>query len=202
MIKKSDLRKSKGFTLIEIIITLAIIGILANTVLLSVRYARDLAKIAETGAFQRETIKAADLYLGDMGFYPPETNVGWDPGFERPLPWNPDAEAGDPNAGVPGTDCSHCPAGWQNIIAANWNGPYMRWISSTPWAGKYDYNYFDISQSRFGCTVPEGVYIGVQRDYLGGNALLGFIEDKMIEKKYDFEQCVNGESQMRVRPIN
>ena len=72
-----------------------------------------------------------------MGFYPPDVNRGWDPGLSSTTPSNPD------NHGTSGADCSHCPEDWEDIVAAQWQGPYIKnWPQLTPWGGKYDYNYW------------------------------------------------------------
>jgi general secretion pathway protein G len=136
----------KGFTLIELLVVIAIIGILASIVLSNLRATRIAAQTVQAASVQRQMLNAIELYYLDMGFYPPDVNRGWDPGFIQSLPWNPDAAAGSPPLppyDVPGTDCSHCPAGWLAIVASNWNGPYFpEWERFTPWDGKYDYNYW------------------------------------------------------------
>lgn len=198
--KKPLFFRNKGFTLVELLVVIAIIGILASIILSSLQAAREAANVAVAGRQQRLMITAIELYFDDMGFYSPDVNRGWDPGFVRALPWNPDEEAGEPPPGgfaSPETNCDHCPSNWQDVVNASWNGPYMpAWPRFTPWKGKYDYNYWGSGASRYGCTLPPGIYVGVQGDYNKENTIPESSEEKMIEKGFDAEQCVNGESQM------
>ncbi len=186
--------KNSGFTIIEIIIVIAIIGILLGSVLTGYNTVRESAQISKVIYFKEDLRKALVAYKEDMGFYPPEVSKGWDPGFEKSLPWNPDENP--PSANI---DCDHCPANWQDIVADNWNGPYIgRWESLNPWGGKYDYNYFDANQTIGGCSVPAGIYLGVVSDYSGLNSITSSIEDKMIKKEVEYEKCINSQSQILI----
>jgi len=191
---------ARGFTLIELLVVIAIIGVLASVAISNLRSARESANVAKAGITQNQMTKAIELYFFDMGFYPPDVNRGWDPGFAQPLPSNPDEAAGEPPGGSyssPGTNCSHCPADWQDIIAQRWTGPYLNnWPRFTPWNGKYDYNYWGDGATRSGCNVSPGIYVGVQGDYDGSNTLPASAEQKMINKGFESENCMNGESQM------
>lgn len=185
----------RGFTLIELLITISVIGLISSTVFTSIFRASDNARASSTSVVKRTLTKAAQLYELDMGFYPPDVNRGWDPGFERKDPWNPDVEAGT-HSGTPGIDCDHCPANWQDILDARWSGPYVPWPAETPWGGKYDYNYWESDINRFGCIVPAGIYAGSQGDYSNNNTVPAEAEAKLIELKVDNDGCVNGESQL------
>lgn len=193
-------RKRAGFSLIEIVLVIAIIGLLSSVVLGGIRGAITSSRVAKAGHTQRQLTRAVELYYADMGFYPPDVNRGWDPGFSTPLPSNPDIDAGETPGGgfnVPGTDCSHCPANWQDLVAILWNGPYFNeWPRYTPWDGKYDYNYWGSDTDRYGCPLSAGIYVGVQGDYTNSNTITTTGENKMIDKGFDAEACVNGESQM------
>jgi len=194
--KSNFFSTSTGFTLMELLVVIAIISLLAGIILSSLRAAREAANIAVAGEQQRRMSVAIELYFDDMGFYPPDVNRGWDPGFTRALPWSPDEEAGESTWGA-GINCSHCPSNWQNIVQARWKGPYMpTWPRFTPWKGKYDYNYWGDGADRYGCALPPGIYVGVQGDYNNKNIIPELSEEKMIEKGFDAEQCINGESQM------
>lgn len=205
-IKKKLLKRYKGFTLIELLIVVGIMGILGSVVMVGVRTVREAANIVAAGSQQRNMTQAFELFYADVGFYPPDVNRGWDPGIVRSTPWNPDTDAGEPPTGsytTAGTNCSHCPSGWETLIQLRWKGPYMPvWPRFTPWKGKYDYNYWAVETNRSGCTLNPGVYIGVQGDYQNENKISESSEEKMIEKGFDFEQCINGESQMLLAPLN
>jgi general secretion pathway protein G len=82
--------KEKGFTLIELLVVIGIIGLIASITLASLRDSREKGKAANAGGTARNLRLATELYYANMGFYPPDVNRGWDPGFTHPLPFNPD----------------------------------------------------------------------------------------------------------------
>lgn len=191
--------KSRGFTLIELLVVIAIIGLLSTLALISVNSARQSAHIVVATQQQRMMMTAVEMYFNDMGFYPPDVGRGWDPGFVRPMPWNPDVEDGEISpSSSPGTDCRNCPEDWEDRIQQNWSGPYLTtWPKKTPWNGEYDYNYWPSGGFRMGCSSSPGIYIGVEGYYGDVSGLIpSSTEQTMVDKGYDGDRCVNGESQM------
>lgn len=185
-----------GFTLIELLVVISIIGLLSAIILVSIRDAKEKSKAAQAGANARNLRMATEFYYGDVGFYPPDVNRGWDPGFMQPLPFNPDTGSST----IPA--CDHCPLNWTIIVQEKWNGPYLRsWPSFTPWNGKYDYNYWDVETDRYGCIISAGIYIGVQGDYSNNNTIPAYAEQIMLNQGYDSDGCLNGESQMLLIPL-
>jgi prepilin-type N-terminal cleavage/methylation domain-containing protein len=189
-------KRKKGFTLVEVLIVISIIGLLSAIAMVSIRTAKEKSKVAQAGAIARNIRLATEFYYDDMGFYPPDVNRGWDPGFMQALPRNPDT--GDTTL----PSCDHCPPNWNIVAQAKWRGPYLRsWPNLTPWNGKYDYNYWDSIYIRYGCIVPAGIYIGVQGDYSDNNTIPSYAEQSMLNQKYDSDGCLNGESQMLLMPL-
>jgi prepilin-type N-terminal cleavage/methylation domain-containing protein len=185
--------RRSGFTLIELLVVISIISLLASVVHASLGRARDKGNAAAAIGDARAIRTALELYVNDMGFYPPDVNRGWDPGLEQSLPWNPDT--GD--TGTP--SCSHCPSNWVLIVQNQWAGPYLtKWPQSTPWGGKYDYNYWDAGATRYGCSIPPGIYIGIQRDYANQNPVNVRAEQFMVNQLIDADGCINGETQIRL----
>jgi len=189
----------RSFTIIELIVVIAIISVLASIVLLNINGILQKADVSAAGSIQREMTKAVELYYADMGFYPPDVNRGWDPGLVKPVPWSPDA----PSSGgfsAAGAVCTDCPDNWQDIVTRNWAGPYLaQWPQQTPWGGKYDYNYW-ADTSRYGCPVAAGIYMGVERNY---DDVTGTIpasaEQQMVQYGFDINCSANGEAQMPLK---
>ncbi len=186
-----------GYTLIEVMFVVVIITIVTGLSFVTLTSIREQSYITKAGKLQNELKVAAEIYRKDMGFYPPDVNRGWDPGFSSSEPTNPDGQ------GSAGTDCSHCPEDWEDIIADQWKGPYIKqWPNLTPWGGKYDYNYWGEDVDRYGCFIEAGVYIGVQGDYDNNNQILESSEVRMLEQGLDGDNCTNGEAQMPLWTIS
>lgn len=180
-----------GFTLIELLVVISIISLLSSIVLATLNSAREKGKFAQAVADAAAFKTAIEFYNDQMGFYPPDLGRGWDPGLMKPLPWNPDTGA----TTIPA--CAWCPAGWDTIAQQRWDGPYLRsWPGPTPWGGTYDYNYWPTGSTRYGCTIPPGVYIGVQRDYADVKPISAQAEQLMLDQRIDGDGCLNGEAQI------
>lgn len=180
-----------GFTLIELLVVIAIIGLLSVFVYVNLNNAREKSRatraVMDADAFRTAIL----LYETTMDFYPPDTNRGWDPGVVRAQPWNPDTGA------VDWPSCPHCPSNWTTIVTQKWGGPYLKtWLGHTPWGGLYDFNYWPTGATRYGCTVPPGIYIGIQGDYADTHFINSVAEQYLVAQKLDADGCVNGESQL------
>lgn len=188
-------RTGRGYTLMEILLVVAITGILAVVVFVAVGNAIWKARITQATQNAEKLKAATELYFIDMGFYPPDTNRGADPGFTQKFPYFPD--------GHQGTIISkhdHCPqpeSVWREIVDDQWRGPYLvEWPTETPWGGKYDFNYWEPACVRDGCPVGPGIFIGIQRDYNNENPIPPSAEQKMLDLGYDKDGCLNGEAQL------
>jgi len=185
-----------GFTLVELLVVIAILGLIASIVLVALNGARDKAKSATAVSNQRQLQKAVELYSLDMGFYPPDVGRGWDPGLFKRLPYNLDLGN---DCDINPSDCpicNTCPSDWVNQVKAKWKGPYVQWPSLAPWGGKYDFNNWNATTTRYGCDVPPGIYIGTQRNYDESNPLPQKEEIWMLSQGLDGDNCLNGESEM------
>ncbi len=65
---------TRGFTLIEILVVVAIIGLLSAVVMASLNAARERANIAKAKAEADQIMKAAELVLDEYGYYPNDSH--------------------------------------------------------------------------------------------------------------------------------
>ncbi len=208
------MRQNKnGFTLIELLVVIAIIGLLSSIVLSSVAAAREKAR--RTAALQtiRQLQKALEIYATDIGFYPPDIVRGWDPGLTKPLPYDTTGSGQDCNTNEVNCVCNSyltctgatppgLPSNWTSIVKNAWRGPYIsKWPTNTPWGGVYDYNYWDVPQTRGSCGIispynsPKGMYLGIQSG--NGFTMEASVEQKLFNEGLDNDGCPNnGEAQL------
>jgi general secretion pathway protein G len=102
---------NRGFTLVELLMVIAVVGILAGIVLTNVSIARERAQIAKTALEVKEVAKILFKYHGDTGGYPPTCD-------------NVCTAANDPFLVNPGV--------------AGWDGPYgVLHNKAHPWGGHF-----------------------------------------------------------------
>jgi general secretion pathway protein G len=110
--QRKRLAKIAGFTLIEIMVVVVIIGILAMVVVPSIISRPDEARIVRARQDVATLVQALDLYRLDNGFYPTQEQ-----GFEA-LVTKPTSEP----------------------IPRNWNPEgYLRTLPTDPWGRPYEY---------------------------------------------------------------
>jgi general secretion pathway protein G len=106
-------RASSGFTLIEMLLVLFIIGILVTVVVVKFGGRQEEARITAARADIKAYSLALDMFELDNGFYPTA---------EQGL----DALVDSAKSGVD---------------AARWRGPYVQSIKKDPWGNAYVYRY-------------------------------------------------------------
>lgn len=146
-----------------------------------------------------QMIDAVNAYKRDMGFYPLDVGRGNDPGLASQFPINP--ETGE-LLNPAGSRCN--PGNWRYMVELRWRGAYMNaWPDNTPWGGEYDYNLWPDGASRYGQSVPPGIYLGIQksRSDAAETAIPADVETDLVARGIDADGGVNGESQLFLSSI-
>lgn len=117
------MRKNNGFTLLELLMVIAIIGILASVILASLNSARDKGRIANAQSEIGTIRSALALLRTDTGLYPnaASTFCRIDPGA------NNEVDLNDPDMGLVGNDAG---------TFSQWDGPYIV-EAVDPWGNSY-----------------------------------------------------------------
>lgn len=132
-------RNDKGFTLVELLVVVAIIGLLAGIIIISLNNARIRARDARRLSDIRAIISALELYYNDNESYPARTTDsccnGWDQG-----------------------PCD----GDNTFIAGLISGGYISEVPVDPSGGSgiscYGYNYYVYSAGSSGCDSSRGAF--------------------------------------------
>ena len=127
ILKTGALRGRAGFSLIEILVVISIIGILSSIIISSVNSARKAAKIAKAQAMVKQIRTAISLLEGDTGQWPGHKTIEE---VEGGVGGNEIWDLGAPEAGLAATDGNF----------PNWGGPYISHIPPDPWGNNY---FFD-----------------------------------------------------------
>ncbi len=128
--------KSHGFTLVEILVAIAIIGVLSTFAMIATARAREKAFEGKAKATAKQIGTAVGLLANDTGKWPNGCPVE---AVSNPETYLNGAQAGlgaAPAVGDQGGGCT-----WQQADIDKWSGPYMQSVSLTdPWGQDY---YFD-----------------------------------------------------------
>ncbi|MDD5252003.1 MAG: prepilin-type N-terminal cleavage/methylation domain-containing protein [Patescibacteria group bacterium] len=133
---KNCLNRKKGFTIVELLVAIAIIGVLAASSIYSTVRARALANETKAKGDLKALRDAVNLLVADVGKWPggcPVDKVS-NPEIDLSI-----AQAGIKQSPVVGIVDSGSGCFWTAQDVANWKGPYAQY-SLDPWGSAY---YFD-----------------------------------------------------------
>lgn len=145
-------KNNGGFTIIELVLVVALIGILGAMASVALQHARERAKLALYYSDIRQTKLAAQQFEQDVGVMPPDVWRGVDPGLVDKYGWK-----------VPGKYSD----AWNSVDLSGWNGPYMKEWKPSPWGGLYDWDNYPPGYNYMG--IPGGaVYLTLKPTSWGG----------------------------------
>jgi len=167
--------RENGFTLIEILVGIAIIGVLSSIVLGSVSTIREKAREAKVKSELKSVRSAIAMLKQDTGKWPNGCTAGATSNPEVPLD-NPQAGIKEkPSAGTE-DDCT-----WTQDEVNNWDGPYMK-VPVDPWGNSYwfdpDYRPGDNVDGAENCSGGTGAINNII-------AVLSFGPNGIGNNKYD-----------------
>lgn len=156
----TNINTKRGFTLIEILITIAIMGALAGIVVNAVNQTREKAKIAATKLELKSLVNAIAELSIDTGYWP-----GREPSKGTP---NPQTAYELSCGGVSNNeveDLGSTQGGltiYHSSYGSDWDGPYIQEVPVDPWGNKYffdtDYSISDTTEAAaVGSYGPNGV---------------------------------------------
>jgi type II secretory pathway pseudopilin PulG len=158
---------SLGFTIVEILIGLILVGILSAASTLSTKWIRDRAMFATYMADIRMIKIAAQRFEQDVGVFPPDVNRGIDPGLAAKYGWQAGAHS----------------AKWETLDLSEWAGPYLSEWKRSPWGGLYDWDNYEPGYDYMGIT-GGAVYVTLKPTTWGeGDGLPKIDFEQMLEDR-------------------
>ncbi len=120
-------RDARGFTFLELVVAVSMIAFLSSTFYLATKWTRDRAYFAQFASDIRTVKLAAQRFEHDVGVYPPDVNMGVDPGLVAKEGWMAGGHS----------------AKWDTVDLSGWNGPYLENWDQNPWGGLYDWDNYE-----------------------------------------------------------
>jgi len=141
----ANVRNSKGFTLIEVIVVAGIIAILAGILVPMIFNQVDEAKIARAQGDMKTIQNSIMLFKKDTSFWPNKTT---DPAAtvtllmsDAPIPGDrPRITANGWNFSTEDRIINHLRADINGLYGASWKGPYLGSADADPWGNAYVIN--------------------------------------------------------------
>lgn len=164
---------NSGFSLVEILIVVGIIGSLSSVVVASVSRARSSGMITKAQSDLREIRTAIDRMAIDTGKYP--TYAASKNSETVCVDTSPNNEmyVDDAEAGIGSTDGNY----------PSWNGPYMRNVPLDPWGNRYIFDAdYECVRASTGCeNYTEGqTVLAIHSSGPNGSAINVYDEDNIV----------------------
>lgn len=148
----NQIRRKDGFTIIEILIVIAIIGILASLTLRGTMGSTDKAKIGRAKSEISQVLRIIQQIEVDTGCWPKtpdEATCKMPYIIENGVADNEIWDLSSPEVGITGDN---------DNVFPHWSGPYMEIVHKDPWGNNYFFDTdYDIDPT---ASVHEAVVIG------------------------------------------
>ena len=140
-------KRKAGFTIIEILVVVAVIAMIAALIIASLNGAREKARISKARGDISSIVKAINILEGDAGEWPGHTTSD-DLGVSGADVF----DLSQPGAGLVESDGTY----------QRWSGPYIPAVGVDPWGNNYFFTTnYDIDASTIGAVVgsfgPDGI---------------------------------------------
>ncbi|MFZ2199910.1 MAG: type II secretion system protein [Microgenomates group bacterium] len=139
-----------GFTMIELLIVIAVLGILAVAVLSAINPIEQINRGKDTGSRSdaEQTLSAIDRFYASQGYYPWQTGAG--DSLHEPIAWQLLTDAADTTTPTPVTVLAKLSTGGTSELKTS----FVNRISPTTYNPLYIYNGGAQGNSTYVCFTP------------------------------------------------
>jgi len=167
-------RNRRGFTLVELMIVVVIIGVLAAMAAVRFNQARERVKIAEAKLWVNRIAKAIETMGAETGEWPNHLPAG----YVCYWPHNEVWDLSTPEAGLVAND--------PDDPYPDWGGPYMQSVPLDPWGHKYffDSDYYLRDQHKWVAAVGSYGPNGKGPNYYDDDNIIVIIATEDLPEEY------------------
>jgi len=164
----------KGFTLVELMIVIVIVGILSAMAMVRYRSARERVQIAEAKLWVNRIAKAVETMGAETGEWPGHQPAGYVCYWGKNEVW----DLSKPKAGLTRND--------DKDPYPSWMGPYIENIPLDPWGNKYflDTDYYLNDKHKYVAVVGSFGPNGKGKNYYDEDNIYVILSDEDLPEEF------------------